>query len=222
MVKKVKVTRKGNAMSVLNGSEFIVYEMTDATFRQIANKVTLDLRPNGEYLTIWGWNTDVLQQGTLPDPFTGSTGWYSVNVSASQSWGGAGNSIYSGTDGEYATQASAVMSAYESAVKGHESEWDLVLVMRNPEQSAVPNAQLVGFGEANQVFWASTPSSGGNDIDHAMDIPSDGDWHIYTINCAELGGFHLSLDDNGTASLFNRVISGVGVCDVCAAFLVKK
>ena len=80
------------------------------------------------------------------------------------------------------------------------------MVARNSKDATV---SIYGFGGNGAQIQ----------IGESIGIPSDGEWHVYSVNCAQFDSFDL-LYENETANVFSR--SGGSSCEICAAFLMRN
>ena len=204
VVQTVGIERSGKSGfdGLLTGAGYIVYYMNDQIYSSISDRVLLDFRPNDEYIFMYDWAGGSYGTPTEPDPFNGGYDYMSLRV-GSAGWSGVGLCV---TDNYgYTNEGNAMMDSYESLVKGHESEWTLVVVMRSDSENPEPWIQYYGFSGTPYDY-------------HLSNLPSsDGFWHVYTMRLDEWGEYSKQEVINSN----NNLIAFGGSIDACAAFLVR-
>lgn len=196
----------------LEGSDYYIFQMDDASFEKLGSKVTSDMRPNGSY------NDD----GTLPEGVTrpiqiwnpsggasfeptglncfGQQGWFSAKAQP------AGSDDWDNICGGLATVAGDTeRDKIKNLTPGHK----LVVILKG-NYTVVRNLQI-----------AMTPPEGGNnavlfDIQKSTGVNADGDWEAFELTYAEVlqKGVDLSktmpaevMDTNPDSPTYNQMIS---------------
>jgi hypothetical protein len=232
--------------AVLQGTDYIIFNMGATTSARIQEKIVLDLRPNDQYIKQWDWNSGCYAEATGPDAFGVVGEWTSIGKAGA--WSGVGDWIGSmDAYAEFKEEAEGKIDKYAELME-NDDQFTLVVIMKCESEEANPWFSVSGFGansavaNVGQSFQISSAEHNEDDIYtddggqkqiHYTNIARDGIWHIYKIKVDKLHGFNkdnfYATKNPGTpeeqygldSNIFARGANGDYSCDICAAFMCK-
>ena len=226
---------------ILQGTDYIVFNLNnEVVFDAIRNNVALDLRPDGECIMQFEWNSGCYNEAVGVDAW-GATGWESIGKGGD--WSGVCSWIGTNVDDVVNEEEIDIKLSRYLELMQDEYNYTLVVVMKCDSEEANPWFSVGGFGENStvpnvvQTFEISSNEHNEDDIYtddngekqiHYTNIARDGQWHIYKLPVSRLHGFDYNSffrEVDGVirvgASLFARGANADYSCDICAAFLCK-
>lgn len=184
------------ASTLLNGSDYYIFNMNETNFEKIANKVTSDMRANGNY------NDD----GSVPDGVTRVIQIW--NASGGADAPQTGQDSFGEVDEWYSCAALPVGSG----------DWDnicggLAILSNDTERGKLVNltpdhvfaVTLKGsYTATNYLEIAMTPPTGGDNavvfrVEKKTGENADGDWELFTISYTDLVALGVDLSQPITA-----------------------
>ena len=197
----IQVIAGSQTGSLLNGSDYYIFQMDETTFGELGTKVTSDLRPNGAYnddgtlpegvtrvIEVWNPGAEIADAPqTGVNSFGKAEGWYSVastSTKPTEGWGNicGGLNIIPATDTEL------------SKLKNLTPDHVFVIVLKGK------------YTPATSLKIAMTPPAGGDnnnvtlfEVTDSTGEYNDGDWEVFTITYKELVALGLDLSQSITA-----------------------